>query len=69
MEIRAHPLLVPELIILVLKSDAVPCVYFPWGDNSKELIDFFLVRLFFKDRFDTIHIKSKSCIEFFEVGC
>ena len=49
MKIRAHPLLVFELIILVLKSDAVPCVYFSWGDNSKELIDFFLVRLFFKD--------------------
>ena len=68
-EISPTFLFIRRSVVFVVESYAVTCIDFPGCQDCKKLGDFIGIRLFFKNRSSTIHIKSKLCIEFFEAGC
>lgn len=56
-----HPVMaVPEL-------DRMPAIHGPFCQDSENQVDFFIFRLRFKHRFDTIKGKRELLIEFFYV--
>ena len=48
--------------------NAMAGIHHPFGENGKGQVDFFLIGLLFKDRFDTIKGKSKLSVIFGDIG-
>ena len=68
MVVDLQAMLVHDLVILVLKFDAMSVIHGAWSQDRQYLVDLIQSRLCNEDRSARINRKSKSCVVFLYVG-